>query len=274
MGAVERELSPAIQKGYVSTRWGQLHFRRAGEHGPFLVLLHQTANSSRMWLPVLPLLAQRCRVYALDTPGFGMSDPPPRQPSFEEYCDVFFEALDRLGIVEVNLIGFHTGAGFAVGMASRAPGRVQSLVLMGVPLFDPDDENMRRSRAARAGWEPDPEGNYLVRLWRIVTYPDLWVRHRETTDRLLAGPLAWWASAAVTDTDLRRVLPRVTCPVLLLSGSKDFMLAKQEEAATLLRQATLVVLPGETLIADEKPAEVARRVLGFLPALRVRRARE
>ncbi|GIW06905.1 MAG: alpha/beta hydrolase [Dehalococcoidia bacterium] len=253
-----------IEKGYVRVRWGQLHYRRAGNDGPALVLLHQTANSGRMWLPILPLLGERLRAWALDTPGFGMSDPPPAQPIFNDYCDVFFEALDALGLAQCSLLGFHTGAGFAAGMAARAPERISRLILMGTPIFDPDDDNTRRTRAARRGWAPDPHGEYLLRMWRIYSNPDLWVRHRELTDRLLAGPHAWWASAAVSDTEVRELLPAIRCPTLLLSGSKDFMIAKQEVAAALIPDARLIVLPGETLIADHKPADVAEQILAFL----------
>jgi pimeloyl-ACP methyl ester carboxylesterase len=257
-------MAATIAKGYVRTSWGQLHYWHTGDAGPALVLLHQTANSGRMWLPLFSVLGERLRLFALDTPGFGMSDPPPAQPTFEAYCAVFFEALDGLGLGEVALGGFHTGAGFAAGMAAGAPARVSRLILMGTPVFDPQDENTRRTRAARLGWAPDPEGEYLVRMWRISTYPDLWVRHRELTDRLLAGPLAWWASAAVSDTDVRDLLPAIQCPTLLLSGSQDFMIDKQESVAALLRDARLVVIPGATLIVDQKPAEVAQQIAAFV----------
>ncbi|MFN8532406.1 MAG: alpha/beta fold hydrolase [Dehalococcoidia bacterium] len=257
-------MTATIQKGYVDTRWGQLHYRRGGDRGPALVLLHQTANSSRMWMKLMPILGERLRVFALDTPGFGMSDPPPAQPTFDDYCSVFVEAIDMLGLAETALLGFHTGAGFAVGIAARSPSLVTQLVLMGAPVFDPDDDNSRRSRAARAGWEPDADGAYLERMWRISSNPDLWVRHRELTDRMLAGPRAWWASAAVSDTDIRDLLPAIACPTLLLSGSKDFMLAKQESARALIPNATLIVLPGETLIADERSEAVAERILALV----------
>jgi pimeloyl-ACP methyl ester carboxylesterase len=257
-------MKDAIERAYVRTRWGQLHYWRAGATGPTLVLLHQTANSSRMWLPLAPYLGDRLRLYAFDTPGFGMSDPPPAQPRFDDYCDVFFEAIDRLGLTEIALVGFHTGAGFAAGMAARASDRVSRLILMGTPVFDPGDDNMRRTQSARLGWAPDPDGAYLARMWRISTYPDLWVRHRELTDRLLAGPRAWWASAAVSETDVRAFLPAVRCPTLLLCGSKDFMVDKQQAVADLLPDARLVILPGETLIVDQKPAEVADQLLRFL----------
>lgn len=253
-----------IEKGYVRTRWGQLHYWQAGETGPALVLLHQTANSSRMWLPLAPYLGKSLRLYAFDTPGFGMSDRPPAQPRFEDYCDVFFEAVDGLGLRDIALAGFHTGAGFAAGMAARAAHRITRLVLMGTPVFEPGDANTRRTQTARLGWAPDPDGAYLERMWRISTYPDVWVRHRELTDRLLAGPLAWWASAAVSDTDVRNFLPAVRCPTLLLCGSKDFMVDKQQAVAELLSDARLVILPGETLIVDQKPAEVAEQLLTFL----------
>jgi pimeloyl-ACP methyl ester carboxylesterase len=141
---------------------------------------------------------------------------------------------------------------------------VAKLVLMGAPLFDHGDDNLRRSRAARAGWQPDPDGDYLQRMWKIYSNPDLWVRHRELTDRMLAGPLAWWASAAVSDTDIRPLLKVVECPTLVLAANKDFMIEKQEEAAQTLPHGRLIVIPGEVLLADDKPDEVNTIITSFL----------
>jgi pimeloyl-ACP methyl ester carboxylesterase len=56
---------------------GQIHYVRAGEGKP-LVMLSASGRSSRMFAQVMPLLAPEFAVYALDTPGFGNSDPLPR----------------------------------------------------------------------------------------------------------------------------------------------------------------------------------------------------
>jgi len=53
----------------------QLHYLTAG-HGPAVILLHGFAETSRMWQPLIPLLAEKFTVIAPDLPGIGDSSIP------------------------------------------------------------------------------------------------------------------------------------------------------------------------------------------------------
>ena len=53
----------------------QLHYLTAG-HGPAVILLHGYAETSRMWRPLIPLLAEKFTVVAPDLPGIGDSSIP------------------------------------------------------------------------------------------------------------------------------------------------------------------------------------------------------
>src|SRR6266568_1179899 len=52
-----------------------LHYLTAGK-GPALILMHGYAETSRMWRPIIPLLAERFTVIAPDLPGIGESSIP------------------------------------------------------------------------------------------------------------------------------------------------------------------------------------------------------
>src|SRR5208282_6826033 len=52
-----------------------LHYLTAG-HGPAVILLHGYTQTSRMWRPLIPLLAQKFTVVAPDLPGIGDSAIP------------------------------------------------------------------------------------------------------------------------------------------------------------------------------------------------------
>src|SRR6266446_2771990 len=54
----------------------QLRYLTAG-HGPTVILLHGYAENSRMWKPIIPLLAEKSTVIAPDLPGIGDSAIPP-----------------------------------------------------------------------------------------------------------------------------------------------------------------------------------------------------
>jgi pimeloyl-ACP methyl ester carboxylesterase len=53
----------------------KLHYLRAG-NGPTLILLHGYTQTSRMWKPIIPLLAENFTVIAPDLPGIGDSVIP------------------------------------------------------------------------------------------------------------------------------------------------------------------------------------------------------
>ena len=53
----------------------QLHYLIAG-HGPAVILLHGYTQTSRMWRPIIPLLAEKFTVIAPDLPGIGDSSIP------------------------------------------------------------------------------------------------------------------------------------------------------------------------------------------------------
>lgn len=253
---------PRISKGYVPTRWGQLHYRHSGEQGKPLVFIHQSGNSSQMWTPVLARFGERHRAIAIDLPGFGMSDPPPEEPVLPDYAEVILEGLDALGIAQAAFIGFHTGAALSVVLAAKWPGRVNSLVLIGVPRFDPNDPTTPEERLRRI--QPDEAGAYLGRIWSGLELPTVAAHHREMADRLNGGARNYlWSSGAVRGFDLWSLLPTVQCPVLLLAATEDAMYAHQAEAARLLPHARLQELEGNPMLADSRPDDLVRLVSEF-----------
>jgi len=56
----------------------KVFYREAGRaDAPTVLLLHGFPSSSRMWEPLLPLLADKYHLIAPDYPGFGLSSAPP-----------------------------------------------------------------------------------------------------------------------------------------------------------------------------------------------------
>src|SRR5258705_10984388 len=53
----------------------RLHYLTAG-HGPAVILLHGYTQTSRMWNPIIPQLAEKFTVIAPDLPGIGDSEIP------------------------------------------------------------------------------------------------------------------------------------------------------------------------------------------------------
>lgn len=120
----------ALRPAYAYTDRGAIHYAEAGSGAP-LLLLHATPGTYRAFAPLIPLLAPHLRVIALDTPGYGNSEPVPGKPTIEALAHSVVSLLDALDLPRANLLGLHTGNKIAAAMAAQWPQRVGRVVLAG-----------------------------------------------------------------------------------------------------------------------------------------------
>jgi pimeloyl-ACP methyl ester carboxylesterase len=93
---------------FVDVRGARLHVAELGS-GPPVLLLHGWPQHWWAWRSLMPLLAGRHRVLALDLRGFGWSEATPRGYRKEELAADVVGVLDALGIGRVNLVGHDWG---------------------------------------------------------------------------------------------------------------------------------------------------------------------
>jgi pimeloyl-ACP methyl ester carboxylesterase len=127
-----------IKRGYVDGRNGQIHYAMVGD-GPPLLLVHQSAQSWRIYARLANILASEYRVIAMDLPGFGESDPLPPPFQISDIAAVATDLLDGLSVDRVRLSGHHTGAMVTAELAASHPERVSALAISGYP-YRTDDE--------------------------------------------------------------------------------------------------------------------------------------
>lgn len=87
--------------------------------GPMVLILHGWRHNSQHWQPVQEILAQNgFQVIALDLPGFGLSQDPPRPWTIEDYKNFVFAFLRELNITSCHLIGHSFGGRITIKMAA------------------------------------------------------------------------------------------------------------------------------------------------------------
>lgn len=153
----------------VETASGRQAAHRRGGEGPPVVLLHESPRSSAVLLPLAGALAERgLAVFALDTPGFGLSDPlPVARPSAADFADALAETLDAIGLARAPIYGTHTGAAIAMSFGLRFPERATALALDGYPVFT-ETEKEELLASYLAPFRPDWSGAHLAWLWGRV----------------------------------------------------------------------------------------------------------
>src|SRR5271170_2554756 len=106
-----------------------LHYLTAG-HGPALILLHGYTQTSRMWRPIIPQLAERFTVIAPDLPGIGDSSIPADGLDMKTAA-IRMHALARsLGVQKAEVVGHDIGLMVAYAYAAQFPTEVTKLVVM------------------------------------------------------------------------------------------------------------------------------------------------
>src|SRR5260370_40033647 len=107
----------------------KLHYLTAGS-GPPLVLLHGYAETSLMWRPIMPLLAERFTVIAPDLPGIGDSAIPADGLDMKTAA-IRIHALARsLGVETARVVGHDIGLMVAYLDAAQFTAEVEKLVVM------------------------------------------------------------------------------------------------------------------------------------------------
>jgi pimeloyl-ACP methyl ester carboxylesterase len=98
----------------------RLAYEEVGEGAP-LIQVHGAGFGHHNFAAVTPFLADHFRVLNVDLRGFGESDRPRQQYTFEGWADDVAAFMDALGIEWANVHGTSMGGPVAVNVAVRHP---------------------------------------------------------------------------------------------------------------------------------------------------------
>lgn len=107
----------------------KLHYLTAG-HGPAVILLHGYTQTSRMWRPIIPRLAEKFTVIAPDLPGIGDSTIPKDGLNMKSAAVRIHELAKSLGIEKARVVGHDIGLMVAYAYAAQFPAETEKLVVM------------------------------------------------------------------------------------------------------------------------------------------------
>jgi pimeloyl-ACP methyl ester carboxylesterase len=233
-----------------------------------LILFHESPLSSRVWDLVLPESGRFRRVVAPDTPGYGLSDPPPRG-DFEipDYAAALLAALTDAGVGDMVVCGVHTGASIALE-AARQSERVRGVILSGVALLTEDERNQYLD-----SWTPpipvSSDGEQF--RWAVERYHRIWgsgtpgwMLNLAINDLLHIWDRYDWGYRAAFRYDPEPALRELPLPTLLLDPEFDLLAAKDPLVQAMVADCRTEILPGlPGQMHLRAPEETARHLEAF-----------
>jgi pimeloyl-ACP methyl ester carboxylesterase len=262
----------------------QLHYLTAG-HGPAtVILLHGFAETSRMWRPIIPTLAEKFTVIAPDLPGIGDSSIPDKIDMLEAAKQIH-DLVRSLKIDKARVVGHDIGLMVAYAYAAQFPGETEKLAVMdaflpGVPGWEPiyNDPNTWHFRFN--GEYPEKlvkgrERTYFEYFWNVLaadktrSIPEA---DRKAYTEAYAKPgrmrAAWmyfasWPQLAKDFAQLSQT--KLTMPVLSIGGEKSLGNELGAQMKLVAENPIVIVLPNTGhWILEEKPKETTDALVNFL----------
>ncbi|WP_406099024.1 alpha/beta fold hydrolase [Streptomyces sp. NBC_01013] len=270
----------------------RLHAVEGGQpRGPVVVLLAGFPQTWWAWRKVMPVLADRCHVIAIDLPGQGHSERPDAGYDTHTVAAHVQAAVNALGVSTYWLVAHDIGAWVAFSLALKYESRLRGLALLdaGIPgITLPDTIPTDPERAWKtwhfafhlvpglpetllAGRERDYVGWFLrVKALSSETFGDAEIEEYAAAlaaDGGLHASLAYYRDAAESARKNHEILERrrLAVPVLGISSSHGSIPDMAASIRPWADSATGVVVPDAGhFIPDEQPAAVAAALADFI----------
>jgi len=227
-----------LESNMVPTRHGETHVVTAGDRSkPALVLLHGSAANIRGWGAAIPEYGRDFFVLAADIPGEAGRSAPER-PSWqgEEYIEWLDDVLAAFTVERTALLGLSLGGWIAACYAAARVPKVTRLALLAPAGLAPIRTSaLLKSILYSMGRQKSAERMKRLVFGKGVILPevsrffDLLQLH--FVPRIGSPPL-------LSDEQIKRI----TCPLLMTTGSEDAFFNSRQAAARLKR-----LLPGSEI---------------------------
>ncbi len=123
---------PGVTHRRVRARGVEFHVAEAGAGEDVVLCLHGWPQHWYEWRHLMPALADRHRVLALDLRGFGESEAPRRGYEKEEMASDVLAVLDELGVERVKLVGHDWGGWIGFLLCLREPQRFERFLALNI----------------------------------------------------------------------------------------------------------------------------------------------
>jgi pimeloyl-ACP methyl ester carboxylesterase len=246
--------------------------------GSPIVLIHCFSCAMNYWDGMIPLLARRHRVVAVDLLGHGGSEKPSSGYTPAHQADAVAEALEKLGVNEAEVVGHSLGGTVAVALAQQSPDLVERVVIVDTP---PNHDNSSLGLIAKlafapvigeALWQIKPD--FAVRKGLEVAFAPGFSVPDEFVDDVKRLTFSAYDGSPSGSDDFAKEEPLdermkdTGMPLLVIMGAEEQIIddpqASLDAYAATVPGARTVLIQGAGHSPNvEKPAQTASLVLAF-----------
>jgi pimeloyl-ACP methyl ester carboxylesterase len=262
----------------------KIHYTIGGS-GPAVILLHGFAETSKMWAPILPILAGKFTVIAPDLPGIGDSSIPSGGMDMKRAAIKIHDLVHSVGIRQVRIVGHDIGLMVAYAYAAQFPSETEKLVVMdaflpGVqgwePIYNsPSYWHFRFNGQTAEALVRGRERIYFAYFWdglaadknRSLPKADrrayISVYSRPKRMRASWEYFVSWPQAAKDFAEMSQT--KLTMPVLSIGGDKSLGAALAAQMKLVATDVTVVIVKNSGhWILEEQPKQTTEALVTFL----------
>ncbi len=211
--------------------------KQGKEDGIPVLLLHGWGSSFDVYKGIMSALSDRCYLVALNFPGCANSETMPEPWNLDDYCDLVVEFIEKAGLHNPILIGHSHGGRVILKLAATKRVNPPKIVLLDSAGLIP-----KKSFKQKLRLKSFKTIKWALNLPLIKNYSGNLLEkaraHYGSADYNAAPPVLRQTLVSLVNTDLRDIIPNITCPTLLIWGEND--------TATPLSDAKII----ESLIKD------------------------
>lgn len=246
----------------------KISFQEYGSGNP-VILLHGFPFTNEIWNEFAPALAAGYKVYALDLPGFGLSEKPVNF-SLPEIAREINSWIRQQGLTECIVIGHSLGGYIALSMVEQAPEQFAGLVLFhSTAKADTDEKKQSRDKVIefidRNGVEAFTS-NSVLPLFANKNHPAIELI-KKISAKSDAESLKGYTRAMRDRTETVDVLKAFAKPTLFIVGKEDpgIPVESIETQARLSSQPQVKIFEGVGHMGMfEAKSEMLNVISGFL----------
>ncbi len=258
---------------FVDVPGARLYCKHEGrEDAPALVLLNSIGTDMDLWDPALPALRERFALIRIDTRGHGASVAEAGDFTMPMLADDVLAVADALGIAQFALAGVSLGGMIGMELALRHPGRLTGLALVCTSATMDSAAWQQRIGTIRAtgmaGIADLAMGRFLSDDF-VAAHPEVYATIRRQLLTMDAEAYMG-CGAAIRDMDLAGRIADITCPTLVVTGSRDTSTPYEghgDHLVAAIPRALHAPIDAAHLAPLEAPDALAGQIINFLSRL-------